>query len=58
MMPRGRLVVQLHQSEVHLSIRLPDRYAAMELYDQVIASARDGTLRLDMELINSREADA
>lgn len=46
---RPRLAVTLYKNTVTLEIICADRYAAMELYDQACAGARQGHMQLDVE---------
>jgi len=54
---RAQLAVERKLEVVTLTITCTSQYAAMELYDQVCASARDGYVELQLET-RERNADA
>lgn len=46
----GRLIIEIDKNQISLLIECQNRYAAIELYDRVVAMAHAGRLQLDVTL--------
>jgi hypothetical protein len=44
------LIVERDGRDVHITMRFPDHYAALEFYDQIGEAARAGNLQLDLNI--------